>query len=483
MRLEGFLKLDRLQKESDLLRARVVYGCALMFAALQVVNIGVLLHQYGGYHPQVAVAVAAMILVGSLPVLLRWTVSGGVFATIYTAFIFLGVLAANLVAPTPPIGSGADSALLPLLVVSCGLVAWLGSWRPVVAYVVAGLGLIWGLHAMGAAQLDGASELGLGLAARDALAFSFRQNAVQASLALVIAGAVAAPFGHTLYKLVDRLEAAAEEARRIERVKSAFHANMNHEIRSPLSGILGMSELLSRTRLDDDQKEYVDLISECGDGLLRVLGDVLDVSKLDEDRLELVHAPFDLRDLLTSVVGLHSPRAKSKGLWVGVIWSQHLPTRVIGDEARLRQIVGNLMSNAVKFTDDGGACVQVSGDIKDGILTVVFSVQDTGCGIPEEDHGRIFDRYAQSEAGRAQGSGGTGLGLSIARDLVRLMGGELQVANVPGGRGTAFTWTSRFPLAEDAWPDEPARTTPEIITPGEYTRESYRRMMAKKNAA
>ena len=445
-RWEAFLKLDRLDSESDLLRARVVYGCALMFAALEVFVFIDLWTQYGGFHPHHIVAALAVVIVGAVPLLLRRTVSGGVFAVVFTGLVFSGILAAVLTSSTPPIGSGVDTPFLPLLVIACALIAWLGSWRPVVLYVAGALALVWGLHAMSLRQLEGA---GLGASVEAALRMSFRQNAVQASTALLVAGAVAAPFGHTLYKLLDRLEQAAEKAREMDRLKSAFHANMNHEIRSPLSGILGMSEVLSLTKLDPHQRKCVDLISECGDGLLRILGEVLDVAKIDEGQLHLSSAPFDVKATMESLIALHRPNAASRRIWMGVEYPDDLPTRVVGDEARLRQVLGNLLGNAVKFTKMGGIRVAAEGVREGHDLVLTFTVQDTGCGIAEEDYERVFQRYRQSAAGVAQGSGGTGLGLSIARDIVRLMGGDIRVVSRVD-YGTAFSFTLRMPIAADA---------------------------------
>ena len=446
-RWEAFLKLDRLESESDLLRARMVYGCAGVFALLQVFNFLVLFFQHGGFHTNHLLAIGAIVMVGVLPLLLRRTASGPVFAALFSGLLFLGALTAMSPGPVPPIGSGVDTSLLPMVVVVCGIVAWFGSWRAVAVYVLVAVAAVWGLHAVSVAQLSASTAFGA--EAEAALLVSLHHKATQATLALVVAGAVAGPSGHMLYRLLDRLEASAAKAREMEKLKSAFHANMNHEIRSPLSGIIGMAEVLGLTKLDAHQRKCVDLIGECGDGLLRILGEVLDVAKIDEGQLHLSSAPFDLKATMESLVALHKPNAASRRIWMGVEYPADLPTRVVGDEARLRQVLGNLLGNAVKFTKMGGIRVAAEGVREGHDLVLTFTVQDTGCGIAEEDYERVFQRYRQSAAGVAQGSGGTGLGLSIARDIVRLMGSDISVVSRVD-YGTAFSFTLRLPIAADA---------------------------------
>ena len=446
-RWEAFLKLDRLEAESELLRARMVYGCALVFALLQVFNFLVLFVQHGGFHFNHILSLGAIALVSPLPLLLRRTVSGPVFAALFAGLVCLGVLSAVAPGAAPPVGSGVDSALLPMVVVVCGIVAWFGDWRAVAAYVLVAVAAVWGLHAVSVGQLSASAAFGPQTEA--ALLLSLNHKATQATLALILAGAVAGPCGHMLHRLLDRLERAAEEAREMEKLKSAFHANMNHEIRSPLSGILGMTEVLALTKLDPHQRRCVELISQSGDGLLRIIGEVLDVARIDEGQLHLSSAPFDLRATLESLVALHAPNAASRRIWMGAEYPDDLPTRVVGDEARLRQVLGNLLGNAVKFTKMGGIRVATEG-VRDGHdLVLKFTVQDTGCGIAEEDYERVFRRFEQSAAGVAQGSGGTGLGLGIARDIVRLMGGDISVVSRVD-YGTAFSFELRMPIAVDA---------------------------------
>ena len=446
-RWEAFLKLDRLESESERLRARMVYGCALVFAGLQVLNFLVLFAQHGGFHFNHLLSLGAIALVAPLPLLLRRTVSGPVFAALFSALVFLGVLSAAVPDAAPPVGSGVDSALLPLIVVVCGIVAWFGDWRAVAAYVVVAVAAVWGLYAVSVGQLSASTAFGP--QAEAALLLSLNHKATQATFALILAGAVAGPCGFMLHRLLDRLERAAEKAREMDRLKSAFHANMNHEIRSPLSGIIGMTEVLGLTKLDPHQRKCVDLIGECGDGLLRILGEVLDVAKIDEGQLHLSSAPFDLKATMESLIALHRPNAASRRIWMGVEYPDGLPTRVVGDEARLRQVLGNLLGNAVKFTKMGGIRVAAEGVREGHDLVLTFTVQDTGCGIAEEDYERVFQRYRQSAAGVAQGSGGTGLGLSIARDIVRLMGGDIRVVSRVD-YGTAFSFDLRLPIAADA---------------------------------
>jgi signal transduction histidine kinase/ActR/RegA family two-component response regulator len=276
-----------------------------------------------------------------------------------------------------------------------------------------------------------------------------------------------------------QLESARRHAEEAAAAKSGFLATMSHEIRTPMNGVLGMMALLEETRLDSDQREYLDTARRSGEALLAIIDDILDLSKLEAGKVDVEAVPYASQRAIEDVATLLRPLAGDKGLDLIVELSDEVPAAVVGDGRRVRQILLNLVGNAVKFTTEGRVCITAGVDADaDGGRRLCIAVADSGIGIDEATLARLFTEFTQADASTTRRFGGTGLGLAISRRLATLMGGRITVVSTPG-QGSTFTLT--LPAQAAALPEAaPARSPARPRTSAAHVRPSV--LLVEDNA-
>lgn len=437
------MNLPENMASADQIRARLFCVAWLCFTAAASINFIGLTWALGLFAPQHMVSffiacsgVMFLLLLKRFkdPIVLTW-----VFAIMSTMG---GWLSAYIDYSAATETTGIGLAYSPYMVAILVIVCLLGTRRAAIFY--AGLCI---------ATLIGFYQVTVALDFAPAILEQNRMSVVIRSSAILLTLGIMVPVSQMIYSTLQNLEFAVDRANRAESARKDLLATMSHEVRTPLNGIISVSDLLDKRPHDETTRSYLDIIGISASNLLTIVNESLGRARSEHlgdengNAIQINSQPFDPGDLVQQVCNLFAANASQKSLWIGTYGLETLPNSLLGDGPHLRQVLNNLVGNAIKFTHQGGVRIgaRLVGS-NDGSQSVQFFVQDTGVGIEDSAKARVFERFGQSASGLTTEADGTGLGLAICNDLVTAMGGTLEMDSTVGV-GTAFYFTITLPVA------------------------------------
>lgn len=419
-----------------------------MCCIVQLLNMISMSVVYQGWTPQHNIALVCCTVFLGMTLALRYTKSPIFFGITYSVLTIGSIGIAASVVTVPGVARyGINTAMVPGICAAAAFIAFITTRAVSAGYTIAGLILIAVLYNVTAAS----NPTGID-------AILAWQRTVQASIATLLVGSICTTVAHIVFSNMTQLETALVRAKSAEQQRTNFLATMSHEIRTPLHGILGLSDMLARSKLPDPQGRYAQLITVSANNLMEIIDEVLDMARLEDGTYETKAEPFTPATLLQDICDLFAVKASQKDLWMGTDVDANIPDILIGDGSHLRQVISNLVGNALKFTQTGGVRIgaRLAG-INDHSAAVQFYVQDSGVGIALGDQVDVFERFKQTDSAKTTTTKGTGLGLSICRELTDMMGSTLELQSALG-QGTTFYFTLTLPIGTAETALETAQT-------------------------
>jgi|GEM_PF-4070277 len=426
---DGFLRVQDVDSKSDAIHVRAVgIGC-LVFAVFQTLNLALLSLKYGKFTSHQTISLSAIGLALAAFVMLRYVKKSAVFAVILAIGIVLAVLATAV-----PSQLGIHTATLPYLVMGVVASAFIGKWYYNFSFSICALAVIWGLYYM---SMNAPIPHNI---PPDMYAIQVFQRASQSSLAVIMSSCIVGCYMYMTNRNFESLEALEARLNKSEQARFEVLANISHEMRTPLNGIVGLSDMLARADLPKKQAKLAKIIYENSEEVSALIDTIVAYSQTDSGEVVFSDHPFEIRDMVNRIVDRHKQLAGDKDIVFTVHISDSVATTYRGDILRISQIINAVFDNAVKFTRDGVISIFVTTRFLDGQDAINFRVKDTGIGIPREYLQSIFDRFTQVDSGLKREYSGVGLGLTTAQRMCELMGGEITVGS-KFGQGSEFTIT------------------------------------------
>jgi len=449
--LERFLRIGPDLSAEDRLRARVIVYTCLSYIALQIVNLSYQTIWHDGFQFKRPIALLTCFAFAGALGLLRYTKSQNVYGTFFAVLAIIAVFVSAISSPAAKasmeLGGGIHTPTLPILCVGAILATMVGTRLTAILYVGASATLLIGLTRMSNT-----------IATDPQLSIIGMMRAVQVGIGVFLMCVIGFTLSRLAYSTLNKFEAALQRTERAEKTRKELLATMSHEIRTPLNGIISVSDLLAKHKHDETTETHLNIISLSAANLLEIVNESLGRARSEHlgdigaQDISVRSEPFSPRDVLQQTCDLFTAHAGQKGLWIGTHGLDSLPETLRGDGPHLRQVMNNLIGNAIKFTQTGGVRLGARhlGQTDAGAV-VQFFVQDTGVGIENDALQHVFERFGQSSSAQTTHMDGTGLGLAISHDLVAAMGGTLEVQSALGS-GSTFYFTLILPLENNQAP-------------------------------